>query len=168
MVMDWPYGDQTLLWPGSPIRIPRDLRFCAAPSSVSPLYASFIGTPPQGIHQTPFVAYELPMLAESPRPWKNNQQTRFQMNMRFPQFFTHSLLVKVHAEAVNLSQDRRFQRNGLLYRNPQLFVKRIFKNFLVNLRRLSARCFVSRQRTIVYHIDFRSVKTSLQNFLRFS
>ena len=59
MVMDWPYGDQTLLWPGFPIRISRDLSSFAAPPSVSPLYASFIGTLPQGIHQTPFVAYKL-------------------------------------------------------------------------------------------------------------
>ena len=59
MVMDSPYGDWTLLQPGFPIRISRDLSYFAAPPSVSPLHASFIGTLPQGIHQTPFVAYKL-------------------------------------------------------------------------------------------------------------
>ena len=49
-------GVRPLRRTGFPIRIPRDLRLIAAPSSVSPLIASFIGTLPLGIHQTPFVA----------------------------------------------------------------------------------------------------------------
>jgi len=50
----------TLLWPGFPIRIPPDRRSLAAPRSVSPLAASFLGTLPQGIHHAPFSASSLP------------------------------------------------------------------------------------------------------------
>ena len=49
-------GDPTLLGPGFPIRKSPDQSLFAAPRSVSPLTASFLGLLPQGIHRTPFLA----------------------------------------------------------------------------------------------------------------
>ena len=49
-------GDPTLLGSGYPIRKSPDQSLFAAPRSVSPLTASFIGPLPQGIHRTPFLA----------------------------------------------------------------------------------------------------------------
>ena len=46
-------GDGTSLPPGFPIRKSRDPSLLAAPPSVSPLAASFIGIWPQGIHPAP-------------------------------------------------------------------------------------------------------------------
>ena len=45
-----------ITWPGYPIRKSPDQSSIAAPRSVSPLAASFIGPLPQGIHRAPFVA----------------------------------------------------------------------------------------------------------------
>jgi hypothetical protein len=47
-------GDGTSLPPGFPIRKSRDPSSLAAPPSVSPLAASFIGIWPQGIHPAPY------------------------------------------------------------------------------------------------------------------
>ena len=49
-------GDTAQPVPGSPIRVPPDQSMFAAPRRVSPLTAPFIGSLPQGIHHTPFVA----------------------------------------------------------------------------------------------------------------
>ena len=49
-------GDPTLLGSGCPIRKSPDQSLFAAPRSVSPLTASFVGLLPQGIHRTLFVA----------------------------------------------------------------------------------------------------------------
>ena len=48
--------DQALPWPGFPIRESPDLRMFVPPRSLSQLAAPFIGSLPQGIHHTPFVA----------------------------------------------------------------------------------------------------------------
>jgi hypothetical protein len=50
-------GDQALPWPGCPIRKSPDQSLLAAPRSVSPLVASFIGLMPLGIRRTLLVAY---------------------------------------------------------------------------------------------------------------
>ncbi len=49
-------GDAVLPAPGFPIRKSPDQCLFAAPRSVSPLIASFVGLLPQGIHRTLFVA----------------------------------------------------------------------------------------------------------------
>jgi hypothetical protein len=49
-------GDPALPGPGFPIRAPPDQRVFAPPRRVSPLAAPFIGSLPQGIHHTPFIA----------------------------------------------------------------------------------------------------------------
>ena len=51
-----PRGDPALPGPGCPIRESPDQRMFAPPRRVSPLTAPFIGSLPQGIHHTPFVA----------------------------------------------------------------------------------------------------------------
>ena len=50
------YADSVLTETGCPIRESPDLRMFAPPRRVSPLAAPFIGSLPQGIHHTPFVA----------------------------------------------------------------------------------------------------------------
>ena len=47
--------DIALLMPGSPIRIPTDLRVLTTPRSVSPFAASFFSFKCQGIHRTPLL-----------------------------------------------------------------------------------------------------------------
>ena len=51
LLSDWP-----LRQPGYPIRKPVDPCLLAAPYGISSLGTSFVGTLPQGIHQTPYVA----------------------------------------------------------------------------------------------------------------
>ena len=50
------YDDQTLLWPGSPIRISADHNLFAVPRSFSQLTTSFVGVWCLGIHPALFVA----------------------------------------------------------------------------------------------------------------
>ncbi len=50
------YDDQTLLWPGSPIRISADHNLFAVPRSFSQLTTSFFGVWCLGIHPALFVA----------------------------------------------------------------------------------------------------------------
>ena len=47
--------DIALLMPGSPIRIPTDLRVLTTPRSVSPFAASFFSFKCLGIHRTPLL-----------------------------------------------------------------------------------------------------------------
>ena len=54
--MDSVYGDTAQPVPGSPIRAPPDHRMFAPTRRVSSLTTPFIGSLPQGIHHTPFVA----------------------------------------------------------------------------------------------------------------
>ena len=49
-------SDRSLHLPGCPIRTPVDHSLLAAPYGISSLGTSFVGTPPQGIHQRPCVA----------------------------------------------------------------------------------------------------------------
>ena len=48
--------DTTSLVPGFPIRVPPDQSIFPAPRRISLVIAPFIGSLPQGIHHTPFVA----------------------------------------------------------------------------------------------------------------
>ena len=50
------YGDQAQPWPGFPIRKSPDQFLFPDPRRLSQVTASFIGSLPQGIHHTPFVA----------------------------------------------------------------------------------------------------------------
>ena len=50
--------DWSLHQPGCPIRKSEDLSLLAAPSRVSSLGTSFLGTPPLGIPQTPYVSLD--------------------------------------------------------------------------------------------------------------
>ena len=56
-VMNWRRDLPTSLGRGCPIRVPPDLSLLAAPRSVSPLAAPFVGCRCQGIHRAPSLAW---------------------------------------------------------------------------------------------------------------
>ena len=72
--------DGPLQPPGCPIRKSVDPRALAAPYRVSSLGTSFLGTPPQGIPQMPYVSLETLSLAPSAHKTLQDEQATQKLN----------------------------------------------------------------------------------------